>query len=614
VSALNNDFVNWKDDELIQQLSGEGTHRALTVAQHEYSPVQYQWFRFEYRVGGDRPFLYRAVSILLHTTNAILFFLLVSALLRSRTVAFGSSLIVAIHPTQIGTIALLHQQESLLSFLSVLIFLSCYLYCLRHDKRHTYILLLCAFLLVLAVSGPVLYPLLAMIVVYRVEKGRIPSVKEQTPFWGLWLLSLLVDTIIQKQIGDLILYVDKNVTMLRLGIIEGMIKFVSPFSLSVLRHWILYSSHSSYYSGLVFPFLIAGITAVLVIHRNRFPIVLIGWLLYVSMRLPFSSGAFPIDVYVFDSSMYSSISLLSIFVFSMVVWCGRRIVSRWHNAVLNYAILGMAVFALSLFSFWNIAFWKNSQTLWTQALHEDPENVFSLNRRGSYYYRRHHVDKALEDFREALRIEPRDIQSNMNMGLAYLMAQNLDSAIIRFKTILGFEPANYMSFYNLATVYNEYNKLDSAAISYTSAIQYCPEFIQAYNGRAIVFAKTGHYADALADDNKAIAIDPQYADAWENRALLFMQTGHPEKAILDFQKECALAPKRIDVRIQTGLSAVMIGSTEIAKRNFLLAKQIDSTASLMYFNSMSRLFLLTPAQMEAAEDCFRYSSDTVNEQ
>jgi len=613
-SALNDDFVNWKDEELIQQLYAGTQNSTLTSEQNEYSPIQYQLFQFEYRVGGQGQFLYRAVSVLLHAANAILFFLLISALLRSRFLAFGSSIIFAAHPIQIGTIAFVHQQGALLSFLSVLLLLLSYLHYLRHNTSFSYLTVLCAFLLTLVVSGPALYPLLCMIALYWIERGKIPEIKEQAVFWGFWLLSFLLVILIHKGAGNIIFYVDKNITMLRLGIIEGIIKYLYPFSISVLRYWNLYSSHSMYYSGFIFPFVAAAITAVLFINRNRYPAVLIGWLLYMSMRLPMSNGSFPIDEYVFDGSLYASTSILSILTVSIVLMIENKIVTHKYRDILNYALIGITIFALTLLSHRNIGSWKNSETLWTQALHEDPENVFALNRRGSYYYSRYDAKDALKDFREAVLNEPMDVQSNMNLGLAQFMAWDLDSAIIHFKTILRIQPANAIAFYDLGAVYSEYNKLDSAILSYNNAIQCSPKFIEAYNGRAVAFGKLGNYASALVDYNIAIEMNPHFAEAWGNRALLFMQTGRPEKAILDFEMQCTLVPNRIDVRINTGLTAVLSGDTKLAKRNFFIASQIDSTGSRLYFNSASKLFLRTSAQRKTGKDCFEFPDDTVNTQ
>src|SRR5215510_4190466 len=113
--ALRNDFVNWDDWETIvenQNFRGfSWSHLGWMFTSFHmghYQPLSWLTFSFDYLVWGVEPFGYHLTNVLLHSANAVLFYLVCRRLLAMaaagsndfalRLAAGFAALVFAIHP------------------------------------------------------------------------------------------------------------------------------------------------------------------------------------------------------------------------------------------------------------------------------------------------------------------------------------------------------------------------------------------------------------------------------------------------------------------------------------------------------------------------------------
>src|SRR5262249_19225270 len=99
-------------------------------ATQQYYPLLHSAFWVEHRLWGDSTFGYHALNVVLHTTAALLFALILTEL--SINGAWVGAFIFALHPVCVESVAWISEQKNTLS--AVFYLLAVLLY-LHHDKR-----------------------------------------------------------------------------------------------------------------------------------------------------------------------------------------------------------------------------------------------------------------------------------------------------------------------------------------------------------------------------------------------------------------------------------------------------------------------------------------------
>lgn len=136
--SLFNGFTNFDDNAyltanpLVRSLAPENIRRIFTSAQPHtvFSPLVTLSFALEYQAWGLRPAGFHAVNLLLHVLNAILVFFLIRGISRSPGAAFFTSLLFAVHPLRVESVAWITERKDLLFaffFLLALLFYVRYL-------------------------------------------------------------------------------------------------------------------------------------------------------------------------------------------------------------------------------------------------------------------------------------------------------------------------------------------------------------------------------------------------------------------------------------------------------------------------------------------------------
>jgi len=144
--ALQNGFVDWDDEAtLVHNPNYRGLGWAelrwmfTTFHMGHYQPLSWVTFALDYLLWGMEPFGYHLTNLLLHAINAVLFYFLAVRLLTLahgravpgelavRVAAVFSSLIFAVHPLRVESVAWATQRRDLLSGLFLLAAVLCYL-------------------------------------------------------------------------------------------------------------------------------------------------------------------------------------------------------------------------------------------------------------------------------------------------------------------------------------------------------------------------------------------------------------------------------------------------------------------------------------------------------
>src|SRR5665213_3356046 len=150
--------------------------------------------------------------------------------------------------------------------------------------------------------------------------------------------------------------------------------------------------------------LLAGISLVAYILRQKHPYLIVGWLWYLGMLAPvigFIQVGFQAHA---DRYTY----LPQIGLYMMVAWGVTELAAhlRCHRVVLG-AVAAMVIGVLAICSFLQAAYWKDSESLWTHTLVCAPDNLVARNNLGSVLMNEGRLDEAMAHFQKALEIHPR---------------------------------------------------------------------------------------------------------------------------------------------------------------------------------------------------------------
>ena len=144
-----------------------------------YAPVDHTFLAVVYHFGGLNPFAYHLAQLLLHASCLCLVYLILERLESSR-IALLASLLLAVHPTTIETVAWISEIKSTLAFLFFLLSFLAFLR-LRSSERWWYAIPCALFLIlsILAKINTVVAPAIFLLYDYRqgnpFKRGRIWS-------------------------------------------------------------------------------------------------------------------------------------------------------------------------------------------------------------------------------------------------------------------------------------------------------------------------------------------------------------------------------------------------------------------------------------------------------
>jgi lipoprotein NlpI len=119
-----------------------------------------------------------------------------------------------------------------------------------------------------------------------------------------------------------------------------------------------------------------------------------------------------------------------------------------------------------------------------------------------------------------------------NRGTAYFDKGNIDRAIADFNQAVQIEPKYALAYNNRGVAYRSRGDFDKAIADFTEAITLDPAVL-AYTNRGWTYYHKSDNDHAIGDFNQAIALDPKSANAWFGRGLANLYAGRMSQAQTD---------------------------------------------------------------------------------
>jgi Flp pilus assembly protein TadD len=468
---------------------------------------------------------HHAVSVLLHSANAALVFLLLDRMTGLPGRAAASAALFALHPLRVESVAWASQRKDLLAAFFGLLALLAYVRAARHRSSRSLLASIALYAAGLMAKPTIVsLPLLLVLCDFwpldrfhrDVPTGHRPAPKasrvspgnlliEKAPFVALAVASSVVTLIAQRAGGAtaaLHVPLAARVSNALVSVMRYLGKTLVPRDLSVLYPHPLSVQPLPTAAAFV---LIAGITAVCLVRRREQPYLLFGWswfLIAISPTLGF--------VQVGWQAMADRYTYLpSIGLCVLAAWgAGDLIASRPARRKIALAASLISLAVLSAITVRQIGVWKDSLMLWGHALATTRDNP----------------------------------TAELNFGGELLKAGRAQEAIVHLSKARQLDPQSAEPAFSLGAAYASLGRLEEAKHAYEQALRLSPDLAPARMRIGEILAAQGRWAEALPSFEEHVRLEPANPAARYNLALALEAVGRFEQAIRELTRAVALDP------------------------------------------------------------------------
>ncbi|MFN7326636.1 MAG: tetratricopeptide repeat protein [Chitinophagales bacterium] len=478
-----------------------------------YAPLTWLAYAMAYGLGEDNAVLYHLLSLVVHTINTRLVFLMLKKLDVATSLLLPISLLFAIHPIQVESVAWIAGFSTPLFSLFSLLSFNFYLdYSGREENRtRNYILALVFFILAcLAKSAAVTVPLTLVVLDWWRKPTNLGLIKKWSgyvPFFlgalGFGLLTIYTREVSGTMVGATgngytalervllvcyapLFYISKMLVPLKLSIyysfdkINGVLPwtyYMAPFgvlSLAVLG-WRTRQSAPYIYTGLLF------------------------FLSNVIITLPFAT----LGTFELCADHYNYIAAIGIFYILVKTW--QALQQRFPERAGLLRTVGWVWFiAIMVLCVRQIRIWKDTITVISNAIENGYyHNGMMFMGRGIEFGDNGKMQDAMKDFTKALELNPEIRDAYKFRGSIYAQSGQVDLALKDLEKYLSYDSTDVVTWNNVAMIYMRQGKLPKAIEAFTTTIGLKPDAAISYQNRAKVYEMMGNTALAQADLKQA---------------------------------------------------------------------------------------------------------------
>jgi Flp pilus assembly protein TadD len=477
------------------------------------------------------PEAFHATSIGFHAANALLCFLLVLRLSRSRKAALVCALVFALHPLQVESVGWISELRGLSSSFFALVALNAFVLSRQFDDHApktsrsllaaSTVFVICS---MLCKPAAVVLPLVGL-AIDRVAIGS--SWRRSLVNASIWCMCALPLAWVTQAIQ--VVHPEGASIWWQRPFVAGdslafyIFKTVAPINLCVeygrTPHAAM--SHAWSYIAWVLP---VGLLALCFVHRQRRPIAWLGSLLFVIFLLP-TLGLVPFTFQAHSTvaDRYAYLSMIGIgLVISESVAAVRADIAQ--------RTVSVAIFVLAILSFNQSGNWVDNAEFLRHTIDVNPNVAFAHNNLGSILLKQDQVDEAIEHFNAALKLDPGNAEAQNNFGLVLVQRGRLEEAEPHYRRAVQLNPRYFKAYENLGALYLRMERFDEAIASLKAAIELQPSEAKALNDLGVAFMQSGRTAEGLDAFQRAVSIEPNNARYRKNVGYALLQQGRAQEA------------------------------------------------------------------------------------
>jgi protein O-mannosyl-transferase len=470
--VLQNGFVDYDDPDYVtvnmmvrQGVTLKGFLWSLSAFHAgNWHPLTWLSHMLDIQMFGLNPGGHHAVSLLLHILNALLLCLLLDRLTGFLGRSALVSLLFALHPLHVESVAWISERKDVLSTAFWLLTMFAYAWYAGKPSAKRYLSVAALFGLgLMAKQMLVTLPLALLLMDYwPLQRLDLPAASDKVALKRLLLekLPLLalsaaaaLATIFAQDAGGALHHGEAGSLLTNLG--NGLIAYVKylgkmlwPADLALFYPFDAGSVSAAKVAGAAA--ILAVLTGVTATQWRKRRYLVVGWLWYLITLLPVIGF-----IRIGSQSMadrYTYVPLIGIFI--ALVWGVTELVQGWKGGAPAATAVAVALLALmSLQTVRQIGYWRSSYDLYSHALSAVEENWLAHNNMGILLAQQYRFADAINHFSVSLRINPNQIEGYRNLGTAYQSAGNNVQAVEAFREAARLNPDDVETHFRLGYAY-----------------------------------------------------------------------------------------------------------------------------------------------------------------
>ena len=582
IPALTAGFVNWDDPDYVGENSylirdlGRLPELLTTPVQGNHHPVTMFSLALNYAISGDDAWSYHLFNLIFHLVNCFLVYRLALLLSKNNSlIAFVTSLLFAIHPLHVESVAWVSERKDVLYGLFFLAGHITYIkYLDSNDKKQYWLTLLFLVLSLLSKPAAVIFPVSLLCVdILRRREISFRLITEKIAFFIPAILMGLLTISAQKDVGatgEEYFGLAKNILFGFYGMFMYFVKMIIPYQQSAFYPFPALNENLPvvYYAAPLFAILLIGL-AFLTWKKYRF--VAFGVSFYI-INLLLVLQIFSVGSAVM-AERYTYVPYIGFF---FIIGCLLDMYAK-GNLTKAYSVILPIALIFSVLSFLQTQKWKDGATLWDSMIKTNPSSR-AYSARATLF--RKEANKQRDNANQ-LRAQGNAQEANRINAEA---AINYNKAIAYYNQAIKLNAIDHESFNNKANIYMDLNKFDSAYIEYKNSLRVKPNYHVAMDNLGGWFARRNLFDSALRYFNAVLQQKPDYKVTYSNRGLTYMSLKQYELAIKDWQKCLEYDPNDADVINTVGLCYRMMGKNQEALGYITRAIQLIPEAGAFYLN------------------------------
>ncbi len=445
----------------------------------QWYPLTHTTLWIEYGIWGDHPTGYHVVNVLVHATNAVLLWRLLSML--NIPGALLAAAIWALHPVNVESVAWITERKNVLSTMFYLLAFIAYLRAFSPDENANWKSYVSALVLFVAalLSKTVTCSLPAAILLviwWKAGRLRWRDIWPTIPFFAIGIL-LAMNTAQLEQVrvgatGDEWRYADSRIgDLLSRCIIAGKALWfyawtlVWPVNLAfVYERWTI-----DWRDGWQYAYPVSFLATMIALFnfRNRIgrgPLVAV--LLFAGTLVP-ALGFFNVfpHRYAFAADHFQYVASIG-----LLALAGAVLARFGTAAYLVPAVLGVLTFRQCLI-------YHSAETLWTDTVRKSPNNWMTWTNLGNALVAEKRYDEAIPLYEKALLLAPDVDDLHYNAGHAAARRGRFRDAEKHFREAVRIKPTYLPAWESLGDLYaDELNEPEKAIEAYQRALDIAPNF------------------------------------------------------------------------------------------------------------------------------------------
>jgi protein O-mannosyl-transferase len=544
--ARHHEFIVYDDPGYVAEnpvvragLTWAGVKWAFTTTHaSDWQPLTFLSHMLDCQLFGLDSGRHHLVSVLLHTTNSLLLFVLLWRMTAAPWRSIMLAALFAWHPLRVESVAWVAERKGILCALFGLLALIMYARYVELSKVQSpkskvpYGLALLFFGMGL-MAKPVLVtlPLALLLLDYwplcRISRAglqvpaqpaetRSPSTLrrfawEKWPFFVLSAASSVVTFAVMQHSHSLaslqshpLLFRIENAI---LSYVNYVLETFWPVNLTLVR---LLPAAIPWGEAWAAAALLGSISWLAWRERRSNPCCLAGWLWFLGMLVPVI-GIVQQGLQA-RADRYTYLPQIGLFIaitFAFADWAARRRVNRSIMILAASVVLGGCLLSTGR----QLRFWRTSETLFSHALAVTRDNYVAAFNYGIALYQRGQLEEALNCFQDTLKLNPEYAEARNNLAAVLMSRGEFDEAIVQLRKALEIQPDYAEAHCSLGNALLQTGELDEAIRHYQESLQIQPDFAGARNNLGVAFMRSGQLEAAIAQFQEALRIDPGFVPA-----------------------------------------------------------------------------------------------------